>query len=95
MARVTPGRIGAEELDLSEIREENITRGELLIADEVFFTGTAAEITPIREVDGQPIGSGSRGPVTAAIQSKFFDAVNGRDDRFAKWLTYLNKAVAA
>ena len=72
-----------------------ITRDDLYIADEAFFTGTAAEITPIRELDGQAIGAGSRGPVTALIQSKFFDVVNGRDTRFCHWLTYLNKAAAA
>jgi branched-chain amino acid aminotransferase len=77
------------------VETRSLELSDLTEADEAFFTGTAAEITPIREVDGQAVGSGSRGPVTAVIQSKFFDGVNGRDDRFAKWLTYLNKAAAA
>lgn len=59
---------------------------DLLNADEAFLTGTAAEITPIREVDGQPIGEGRRGPITERIQTAYFDAVNGRDSRFADWL---------
>jgi branched-chain amino acid aminotransferase len=77
------------------VESRSLELSDLTDADEAFFTGTAAEITPIRELDGQPIGSGSRGPVTAAIQSKFFDVVNGRDERFLDWLTYLNKAAAA
>jgi len=77
------------------VESRSLELTDLTDADEAFFTGTAAEITPIRELDGQPIGTGSRGPVTKAIQSKFFDVVNGRDDRFTKWLTYLNKAAAA
>jgi branched-chain amino acid aminotransferase len=85
IARAEGYTVESRSLELSDLTE----------ADEAFFTGTAAEITPIRELDGQPIGTGSRGPVTAAIQSKFFDVVNGRDDRFAHWLTYLNKAAAA
>ena len=77
------------------VESRSLELADLTDADEAFFTGTAAEITPIRELDGQPIGSGSRGQVTAAIQARFFDAVNGRDERFASWLTYLNKAAAA
>ena len=77
------------------VESRSLELSDLTNADEAFFTGTAAEITPIRELDGQPIGSGSRGPVTEAIQSKFFDVVNGRDERFAHWLTFLNKAAAA
>ena len=68
---------------------------DLLNADESFFTGTAAEITPISEVDGRAIGSGTRGPVTAKLQATFFDAVNGRDERFTKWLHPVEQAVAA
>jgi branched-chain amino acid aminotransferase len=68
---------------------------DLLNADEAFFTGTAAEVTPIREVDGQAVGNGTRGQVTKSIQDVFFDAVNGRDDRFAKWLHPVEQAVAA
>jgi branched-chain amino acid aminotransferase len=77
------------------VESSSLELSDLTNADEAFFTGTAAEITPIRELDGQPIGTGSRGPVTEAIQSKFFDVVNGRDERFAHWLTFLNKAAAA
>jgi branched-chain amino acid aminotransferase len=66
--------------------ERPLTRGELYLADELFLTGTAAEITPVREVDLRPIGTGSRGPVTERIQSAYLDAVHGRDPRFADWL---------
>ncbi len=71
------------------VEEQRFTRDELYTADEAFFTGTAAEITPIREVDNRAIGKGERGPVTAAIQSAFFDIVQGKDDRYTSWLTYL------
>jgi len=57
------------------------------VADEAFFTGTAAEVTPIRELDGRVIGGGARGPVTEQIQSRYFDAVYGRADEYAGWLT--------
>jgi branched-chain amino acid aminotransferase len=67
--------------------EERFTRDELYLADEAFFTGTAAEITPIREVDNRTIGSGKRGPLTQDLQSAFFDIVHGRDGRHADWLT--------
>ena len=67
--------------------EKRITRDEIYIADEAFFTGTAAEVTPIRELDRVEIGSGRRGPVTERIQSAFFDIVGGRNDRYAEWLT--------
>ncbi len=66
---------------------KSIIRDELFIADELFFTGTAAEVTPIREIDGRVIGSGKRGPVTEKIQTKFFQVVKGEDDRYAHWLT--------
>ena len=69
------------------VREKRITRDEVYLADEAFFTGTAAEVTPIREVDGRTIGSGSRGPVTARLQSRFFDVVHGRDEAHRGWLT--------
>ncbi len=59
---------------------------DITAADEAFFTGTAAEVTPIREVDGQVIGGGRRGPVTEQIQSAFFDATAGRDPRYRHWL---------
>jgi branched-chain amino acid aminotransferase len=64
-----------------------MTRDDVYLADEAFFTGTAAEVTPIRELDGRAIGAGSRGPVTEKIQTMFFDAVNGRVPKFKHWLT--------
>ena len=67
--------------------EERFTRDELYIADEAFFTGTAAEITPIREVDNRAIGTGKPGQVTKELQAAFFDIVHGRDSRHADWLT--------
>jgi len=70
--------------------EERFTRDELFIADEAFFTGTAAEITPIREVDNRIIGKGSRGPVTQELQSAFFDIVYGKDSRHEDWLTHVS-----
>jgi len=70
-----------------ELVQKRITRDEIYIADEAFFTGTAAEVTPIRELDRIEIGAGSRGPVTAKIQSAFFDIVNGRNPKYAHWLT--------
>jgi branched-chain amino acid aminotransferase len=70
--------------------EERFTRDELYIADEAFFTGTAAEITPIREVDNRVIGPGKPGPITKQLQSSFFDIVQGRDGRHEDWLTYVH-----
>jgi branched-chain amino acid aminotransferase len=67
--------------------EKRITRDEVYICDEAFFTGTAAEVTPIRELDRIELGSGSRGPITEKIQSAFFDIVNGRNPKYADWLT--------
>ena len=67
--------------------EKRITRDEVYICDEAFFTGTAAEVTPIRELDRVEIGSGSRGPITEKIQSAFFDIVNGRNPKYAEWLS--------
>jgi branched-chain amino acid aminotransferase len=67
--------------------EKRITRDEVYIADEAFFTGTAAEVTPIRELDRVELGAGMRGPVTQKIQSAFFDVVNGRNPKYASWLT--------
>jgi branched-chain amino acid aminotransferase len=69
--------------------EERFTRDELYIADEAFFSGTAAEITPIREVDNRRIGAGKPGPITKELQSAFFDIVHGKDGRHADWLTYV------
>jgi branched-chain amino acid aminotransferase len=76
----------AKDLGL-EVVQKRITRDEIYICDEAFFTGTAAEVTPIRELDRISIGPGQRGPITEQIQSAFFDIVNGRDDRYAHWLT--------
>ena len=76
----------AKDLGL-EIVQKRITRDEVYIADEAFFTGTAAEVTPIRELDRIEIGIGSRGPITEKIQSAFFDIVNGRNPKYAHWLT--------
>jgi branched-chain amino acid aminotransferase len=70
-----------------KVVEKRITRDEVLIADEAFFTGTAAEVTPIRELDGRPIGIGKRGPITEKLQSNYFDLVYGRSNRYADWLT--------
>jgi branched-chain amino acid aminotransferase len=69
--------------------EQRFTRDELYIADEAFFTGTAAEITPIREVDDRTIGRGERGPVTEQIQKTFFDVVQGKNEHYKDWLSYL------
>jgi branched-chain amino acid aminotransferase len=68
------------------VKERNISRGELLVSDEVFLTGTAAEVTPIREIDNDIIGNGSIGPVTQQIQSKFFEILRGKDPKYFKWL---------
>lgn len=70
-----------------EVREERFTRDEVYIADEAFFTGTAAEITPIRELDGRAIGSGKPGPITKKLQGIFFDTVTGKNKKYKKWLT--------
>ncbi|MDH0866512.1 aminotransferase class IV, partial [Mitsuaria sp. GD03876] len=67
--------------------EKRITRDEVYIADEAFFTGTAAEVTPIRELDRLTIGNGGRGPITERIQAAFFDIVHGRNPQYAEWLT--------
>lgn len=72
-----------------DVREEPIARDELFLADEAFFSGTAAEITPIRDVDHRVIGKGERGPVTAALQQKFFRTVRGEEPAFASWLARL------
>jgi branched-chain amino acid aminotransferase len=67
--------------------EKRITRDEVYICDEAFFTGTAAEVTPIRELDRVELGAGTRGPITEKIQSAFFDIVNGRNPKYAEWLS--------
>ena len=69
------------------VHERAIARDELYLADELFLTGTAAEVTPIREVDHRRIGSGSRGPVSKSLQTAFFDIVSGRDRKYERWLT--------
>ncbi|GAB4396379.1 MAG: branched-chain amino acid transaminase [Rhodoferax sp.] len=72
-----------------EVVQKRITRDEIYIADEAFFSGTAAEITPIRELDRVTLGSGSRGPITEKIQTAFFDIVNGRNPKYTHWLTHV------
>jgi branched-chain amino acid aminotransferase len=76
----------AKDLGL-DIVQKRITRDEVYIADEAFFTGTAAEVTPIRELDRIELGAGMRGPITEKIQSAFFDIVNGRNAKYSHWLT--------
>lgn len=71
----------------STVTEKQITRDEIYIADEAFFTGTAAEVTPIRELDGRVIGAGKRGPLTEKLQTMYFDQVHGRRSQHPEWLT--------
>ena len=73
-----------------EVREENLVRTDLYNADEAFFTGTAAELTPIREVDDRAVGEGHRGPITKELQGAFFAATKGETERYQGWLTYVN-----
>ncbi len=73
-----------------KVTRRKITREEIYVADEAFLTGTAAEITPIANVDARDIGSGQRGPITEKIQSKYFDAVFGRAPEYEHYLTYIN-----
>ena len=87
ITRATVLQIAAE-LGLS-VQEKRITRDEVYCCDEAFFTGTAAEVTPIRELDGRQIGIGRRGPITAQIQAKYFDVVNGRSAQHNDWLAYI------
>ena len=72
-----------------EVKEKRITRDEVYVADEAFFTGTAAEVTPIRELDGRAIGAGGRGPITEKLQSIYFDYVYGRRSDHGEWLAYV------
>jgi branched-chain amino acid aminotransferase len=72
-----------------EVERRRITRDEIYIADEAFFTGTAAEITPVRELDARIIGDGSRGPITEKIQSAYFDVVYARDEKYLDYLTFI------
>jgi branched-chain amino acid aminotransferase len=71
------------------VKEERFTRDEVYIADEAFFTGTAAEITPISELDGRAIGGGGRGQITKKLQDIFFDTVRGKNPEHESWLTYV------
>jgi len=78
------------------VRETRLTRSDLYLADEVFFSGTAAEITPIREIDRRVVGTGVAGPVARQLQKAFFEAVSGRDGRYDAWLThYVPEAIPA
>ena len=79
----------AQELGLDVI-EKRITRDEVYVADEAFFTGTAAEVTPIRILDGREIGIGKRGPITTRIQSLYFNYVHGRREDHTEWLSHTN-----
>ncbi len=72
-----------------EVGTKRLTRDDIYLADEAFFTGTAAEVTPIRELDDRKIGEGQRGPVTEKIQARFFDVVNGRAPEYAHWLAHV------
>ena len=82
----------ASEMGLKVV-EKRLTRDELYVADEVFFTGTAAEVTPIREIDGRQIGIGERGPITAEIQQRYFDIVQGKNPKYRDWLTYVKQLI--
>ena len=73
-----------------EVKEKRITRDEVYVADEAFFCGTAAEVTPIRELDGRVIGSGSRGSISEKLQTMYFDQVHGRRSEHPEWLSYLS-----
>ena len=75
----------AKESDM-EVVEQNIARSELYLADELFFTGTAAEVTPIREVDRRPVGDGRPGPITMALQKRFLEVARGKDRKHVAWL---------
>src|SRR4029079_14459338 len=72
------------------VREEDLVRSDLYNADEAFFSGTAAELTPIREVDDRTIGEGTRGPITKELQGAFFAATKGETEKYASWLSYVN-----
>ncbi len=87
ITRKTIFRLAADN-DL-KIIEKRITRDEIYIADEAFFTGTAAEVTPIAELDNRAIGSGTRGPITELLQSGYFDLVHGRNEKYLDLLTFV------
>lgn len=85
---ITRSTIHALAADLGlRVVTKRLTRDDVYIADEAFFTGTAAEVTPIREVDNRKIGAGSRGPVTEALQKAYFDVVHGRNPKYHHWLS--------
>lgn len=79
----------AQDLGYS-VEKRSLIRDDLFTADEIFFTGTAVEITPVREIDGRIIGSGKRGPVTEKVQKTFFEAVNGKLPQYKSWLTHIS-----
>jgi len=72
-----------------DVVSRRVTRDDVYIADEAFFTGTAAEVTPIRDVDGRIIGEGKRGPVTHKLQKRFFEIVNGQAPEYENWLSFI------
>ena len=85
---ITRGSVIAIARDLGyTVMSKRLTRDDIYIADEAFFTGTAAEVTPIRELDNRTIGAGKRGPVTAKLQKRFFDCVNGKIPKYSSWLS--------
>ena len=94
LTSVLPGITRASIITLAQdmgmaVKERRFSRDELYLADEAFFTGTAAEVTPIREVDGRVIGPGQPGPITLKLQEAFFKVVKGEDPRYQHWLTYV------
>lgn len=94
LTSILPGITRDSVIQIARLRkiplvEDKFTRDELYTAHEAFFTGTAAEITPIREVDDRPIGEGKPGPITRELQAVFFDIVKGRNPEFREWLDYL------
>ncbi|HCX89288.1 MAG: branched chain amino acid aminotransferase [Deltaproteobacteria bacterium CG_4_8_14_3_um_filter_43_13] len=94
LTSVLPGITRASVISIAldrgiRVIEERFTRDELYVADEAFFTGTAAEITPIREVDNRSIGNGKPGEITQTLQNIFFDIIRGKQEKYKKWLTYI------
>ena len=79
----------AADLDIKVV-ERRITRDEFYLADEIFMTGTAAEVTPIREYDDRTIGNGGRGPLTEKLQTLYFDVVHGRNEKYMDWLSFID-----
>jgi len=71
------------------VKEKNITKEQLLDSDEVFFTGTAAEVTPIRMIDNKKIGNGRRGPITETLQNEFYKIVHGKNKKYKNWLDFV------